>query len=101
MPLYEYVCDACGTRFEQIQKYGDPPPEQCVSCGGGPVSKQQSSPAFQFKGTGWYVTDYAKKSGPAPDASAPSAPEKKADAGAGSKSAPPPAPAATAKPSES
>jgi putative FmdB family regulatory protein len=60
MPLYEYQCDACGHRFELIQKYSDPPPATCPKCGGG-VHKEQSSPAFQFKGTGWYVTDYAKK----------------------------------------
>ncbi len=60
MPLYEYQCDACGHRFEQIQKFSDPPVEACPSCGGA-VRKLVSSPAIQFKGTGWYVTDYAKK----------------------------------------
>jgi putative FmdB family regulatory protein len=62
MPLYEYQCEACGTRFEQIRKYSDPPVDVCVKCGKGPVTKLISSPAIQFKGTGWYVTDYAKKS---------------------------------------
>ncbi len=62
MPLYEYACDACGQRFEVIQKYSDPTPEACRKCGSGPVHRQQSSPAFQFKGSGWYVTDYAGKS---------------------------------------
>jgi len=60
MPLYEYECDACGHRFEVIVKFSDPPLEKCPSCGGH-VHKLMSSPAFQFKGTGWYVTDYAKK----------------------------------------
>jgi len=60
MPLYEYLCDACGHRFEVIQKFSDPPPERCPKCGGS-VHKLQSAPAFQFKGTGWYVTDYARK----------------------------------------
>jgi putative FmdB family regulatory protein len=60
MPLYEYECDACGHRFEQIQKFSDPPVEICPKCGSR-VHKLVSSPAFQFKGTGWYVTDYAKK----------------------------------------
>src|ERR1700674_4259588 len=60
MPLYEYQCDACGHRFELIKKYSDPPLKICPKCGGG-VHKLQSAPAFQFKGTGWYVTDYAKK----------------------------------------
>lgn len=59
MPIYEYECDACGHRFETIQKFSDPPVETCPSCGR-TVHKLQSAPAFQFKGTGWYVTDYAK-----------------------------------------
>jgi putative FmdB family regulatory protein len=62
MPLYEYQCDACGNRFEKIRKFSDPPVDVCPSCGGS-VKKLVSSPAFQFKGTGWYVTDYAKPSG--------------------------------------
>ena len=61
MPLYEYQCEACHTRFEKIRKYSDPPLETCPSCGG-KVNKLFSSPAIQFKGTGWYITDYAKKS---------------------------------------
>jgi putative FmdB family regulatory protein len=59
MPLYEYECGACGHRFEIIQKFSDGPPEACPKCGKGPLQRLQSSPAFQFKGTGWYVTDYA------------------------------------------
>jgi putative FmdB family regulatory protein len=61
MPLYEYQCESCGHRFELIQKFSDPPAETCPACGGA-VRKLVSSPAFQFKGTGWYVTDYARKS---------------------------------------
>ena len=64
MPLYEYQCDACGRRFEVIQKMSDPVVEKCSACGGH-VHKLQSAPAFQFKGSGWYVTDYAKKEQPA------------------------------------
>jgi len=60
MPLYEYQCTRCGRRFEQLQKLSDPPVTECPACGG-PVEKLVSSPAFQFKGTGWYVTDYARK----------------------------------------
>ena len=60
MPLYEYECEACGHRFEKIQKFSDPPLEQCPKCGGA-VHKLQSAPAFQFKGSGWYITDYARK----------------------------------------
>ena len=62
MPLYEYECDACGVRFERIQRFSDKPVKTCPECGGA-VQKLLSSPAIQFKGTGWYVTDYAKKSG--------------------------------------
>jgi putative FmdB family regulatory protein len=61
MPLYEYQCESCAHRFERIQKFSDPPIETCPSCGG-PVKKLPSSPAIQFKGSGWYITDYAKKS---------------------------------------
>jgi putative FmdB family regulatory protein len=61
MPLYEYQCESCDKRFEKIQKFSDPPIETCPSCGGR-VNKLFSSPAIQFKGTGWYITDYAKKS---------------------------------------
>jgi putative FmdB family regulatory protein len=63
MPLYEYECGACGHHFEVIRKFSDPPEEKCPKCGGG-VRKLQSAPAFQFKGTGWYVTDYAKSGQP-------------------------------------
>jgi putative FmdB family regulatory protein len=100
MPLYEYQCDACAHRFEVIQKFSDAPIGVCPKCGG-TVHKLLSSPAIQFKGSGWYITDYARagKSDPgaapaaktesnasAPaDASTPSAkadtkPEAKADA---------------------
>jgi putative FmdB family regulatory protein len=61
MPLYEYVCDACGKRFEVIRKFSDPPLETCALCGKGPVQRQLSSPAIQFKGSGWYITDYSQK----------------------------------------
>jgi putative FmdB family regulatory protein len=61
VPLYEYHCDRCG-RFEVIRKFSDPPLTKCTKCGG-PIQRLPSAPAIQFKGTGWYVTDYAKKSG--------------------------------------
>ena len=60
MPLYEYQCDDCEHRFEKIQKFSDPPVTTCPSCAG-KVRKLVSSSAIQFKGTGWYVTDYARK----------------------------------------
>jgi len=59
LPLYEYECPKDGT-FEQIRKFSDPPLEACPTCGG-PVEKLLSAPAIQFKGTGWYITDYARK----------------------------------------
>ena len=60
MPLYEYECDDCSHKFEQIQKFSDALVKSCPSCGG-PVKKLFSSPAIQFKGSGWYITDYARK----------------------------------------
>ena len=60
MPLYEYECDSCGHRFEVIQKFSDAPIDKCPKCGS-TVRKLMSSPAIQFKGSGWYITDYAKK----------------------------------------
>lgn len=63
MPLYEYECEAeNGRRFEIIQKFSDEPLTVCPTCGGA-VRRLISSPAIQFKGSGWYITDYAKKSG--------------------------------------
>jgi putative FmdB family regulatory protein len=59
MPLYEYECDACGHRFEKIQKFSDPLEQTCPKCGGH-VHKLMSSPAIQFKGSGFYITDYPK-----------------------------------------
>jgi putative FmdB family regulatory protein len=59
MPLYEYECDACHHRFEVIQKFSDPLIESCPKCGSA-VHKLFSSPAIQFKGSGWYITDYAR-----------------------------------------
>lgn len=61
MPLYEYQCKKCGHRFERIQKFSDPPVKKCPKCGSA-VEQVISAPAVQFKGSGWYVTDYAKKS---------------------------------------
>jgi putative FmdB family regulatory protein len=61
MPLYEYECKKCHHRFEKIQKFSDPHVKKCPKCGG-PIEQVISAPAVQFKGSGWYVTDYAKKS---------------------------------------
>jgi len=67
MPLYEYECDACGRRFERIQKFSDPLVTVCPTCGGA-VHKLFSSPAIQFKGSGFYITDYAKPGASGSDA---------------------------------
>ena len=61
MPLYEYQCKKCHSLTERIQKFSDPPLTVCPHCGG-EVEQLLSAPAVQFKGSGWYVTDYAKKS---------------------------------------
>ena len=61
MPIYEYKCLGCEKHFEKVQKISDPPVEKCESCGG-KVEKQISRSGFQFKGSGWYVTDYSSGS---------------------------------------
>ena len=61
MPLYEYRCETCGKVFEVIQKFSDAPLETHPECGG-KVERLLSAPALQFKGSGWYITDYAKSS---------------------------------------
>ena len=60
MPLYEYQCKSCHTTTERIQKFSDPPLTTCPHCGG-ELEQLLSAPAVQFKGAGWYVTDYARK----------------------------------------
>jgi putative FmdB family regulatory protein len=60
VPLYEYQCPKCGV-FELIKKFSDEPVTACPTCGS-EIQKLASAPAFHLKGTGWYVTDYAKKS---------------------------------------
>lgn len=67
MPIYEYECTQCGCRSEVVQKVTDPPPRTCKKCGGA-LKKLISPPAIQFKGNGWYITDYAKKSTPQEEA---------------------------------
>jgi putative FmdB family regulatory protein len=88
MPLYEYQCGACGHRFELIQKFSDPPVEVCPSCGERQVSKLLSSPAIQFKGSGWYITDYARKGGGTDAAAKPDGTEKAAGKDSDTKSSP-------------
>jgi len=61
MPLYEYLCSACGHQFERIVKFSDAPLTTCPKCGKETIEQMISAPAVQFKGSGWYVTDYASK----------------------------------------
>ena len=95
MPLYEYRCLSCGHTFDAIQKFSDPPLKTCPECGK-KVEKCVSSPAIQFKGSGFYITDYARKDSSSAS-SASSSPvstdtksngttEKKTDAGSASPS---------------
>ncbi len=86
MPLYEYQCEACSHRFEVIQKFSDAPVEVCPKCGGA-VAKLLSSPAIQFKGSGWYVTDYARSG--KTDAANASASGSKGESGSSSSEASP------------
>ena len=69
MPLYEYQCKKCKHRFEKIRKFSDRPVKKCPECGG-PVEQLLSAPAVQFKGSGWYVTDYARKGASSSESSA-------------------------------
>jgi putative FmdB family regulatory protein len=68
MPLYEYECKKCHHRFERIQKFSDRHVKKCPECGG-PIEQLISAATVQFKGSGWYVNDYPKKSSGAPSAS--------------------------------
>ena len=63
MPIYEYECDACGHHMEALQKFSDPPLAECEACHSGKVKRVISQSTFHLKGSGWYVTDYASKSG--------------------------------------
>jgi putative FmdB family regulatory protein len=78
MPLYEYECKKCHHRFEKIQKFSDSHVKKCPECGG-PIEQLVSAPAVRFKGSGWYVTDYAKR----PSGGSASSPgsESKSDSG--------------------
>jgi len=71
MPLYEYQCESCGIRFEVIQRFSDHSVDTCKQCGA-KVYRLLSAPAIQFKGTGWYITDYARKGAAGADADKPS-----------------------------
>ncbi len=80
MPLYEYECTKCGHRFEVIRKFSDPHEKKCPICKGA-VRKLLSAPAIQFKGTGWYITDYSRRGGRDPSSSSKDSKGKPADIG--------------------
>ncbi len=80
MPLYEYECTKCGHRFEVIRRFSDPHEKKCPICKGA-VRKLLSAPAIQFKGTGWYITDYSRRGGRDPSSSSKDSKGKPADAG--------------------
>jgi len=60
MPIYEFECNSCGTRFDRLQKLSDPDPDTCPDCGGAQVRRRVTAPAFRLSGSGWYETDFKK-----------------------------------------
>ena len=83
LPLYEYACTECGQHIEKIQKFSDSPLTKCEKCGG-KLKKVVSSAAIQFKGTGWYVTDYGRRSSTVPASSSSGSDNGDKDKGSGS-----------------
>ncbi len=79
MPIYEYECKACGTRFEKMQPITADPLTECANCGQGPVRRVLHPVGIIFKGSGWYVTDSRKGSNATPDGAAPGKDEKKSE----------------------
>ena len=85
MPLYEFACDVCAHRFERIQKFSDPNPDACPKCGGA-VQKLLSSPAIQFKGSGFYLTDYGRSGSKGDGANVKAGKDESGSAGSGGES---------------
>lgn len=101
MPLYEYACEQCGEKFEVMQKFADEPLTTHDKCGG-PVHRLISAPALQFKGSGWYITDYAKGGSSSPaEKSSDNGSAAKKDAPAATSGAKSDSPAASSSSSES
>ena len=101
MPLYEYQCEACKRRFEVIRKFSDPELQVCTLCGKGPVQRLMSSPAIQFKGSGWYITDYSQKGKAGSESSSTSSPSDSKSGSSDSTTAKTDTPAPAAKPASS
>jgi len=87
LPLYEYACTQCGQHTEKIQKFSDAPLTKCKKCGG-TLKRLLSAPAIQFKGSGWYVTDYARRSTTPASSSTDSGNDGKGHGSAGTKQEP-------------
>ncbi len=102
MPMYEYLCKQCGKQFEIIQKFSDEPLTTHPDCGG-PVERLLSAPALQFKGSGWYITDYARSgsSGSGKNGKSESSSESKSDSSKSETKASESKPAATSSDSKS
>jgi putative FmdB family regulatory protein len=106
MPLYEYKCETCGEVFETMQKFSDAPLTMHEKCGGA-LHRILSAPALQFKGSGWYVNDYAKSGASTPkngsdtksDSATPAKTESSSRSSSGGESAPASTPASSDKPS--
>lgn len=96
MPIHEYKCTKCGKAMEALQKANDRPLEKCPKCGG-LLRKLISSPAIQFKGTGWYITDYAKKNSPTPEPRPPAQPKPKPESAKDDKGGAKPSPSSTSE----
>ena len=83
MPIYEFECNTCGTRFDRLQKLSDPDPTSCPDCGAAQVRRRVTAPAFRLAGSGWYETDFKKdgdkKRNLAGKEDAPKTPEVKKD----------------------
>jgi len=101
MPLYEYQCEACKRRFEVIRKFSDPELQVCSLCGKGPVQRLMSSPAIQFKGSGWYITDYSQKGKAGNESSSTSSPSDSKSGSSDSTTAKTDTPAPAPKPTSS
>ena len=101
MPLYEYQCEACTRRFEVIRKFSDPELQVCTLCGKGPVQRLMSSPAIQFKGSGWYITDYSQKGKADSESSSTPSPADSKSSSSDSTTAKADTPAPAAKPASS
>lgn len=99
MPIYEFECTACGNIFDRLQKLSDPDPQDCASCGAGPIRRRVTAPSFRLSGSGWYETDFKKdgdkKRNLTESESAAAKPDAKADSKADAK---PDAKATEAKP---